>query len=297
MRAEREDQEIKPEELPFYSTWPDDIYGEISYAEYMSPGVFYLRAKLEESPYDKEYYAVQDKAEAISKEARTYGAVIPGCPGVLLFKLLAKEGGKEIIEYEVERCRIYYGGLPQAGPTMHGLAVYGMELYPQYFGEFPVPIWTPMGYTCRHKRIDNGVYWIETDQCKICVAVCYPYCDEFSDAAKSLALQTDDDRRKGIDNTLGYQFFPEEVCCIPIFELMQVRDWDSVIDKAALMNAIWWHFPEYATSYNANEQTGRHDLLGMMRLSLGQEDVELQRSTEHMIAITPNAGTSFFKFS
>ena len=84
MREEREEYEVKPEELPFYSTWPDDIYGGIAYAEYMSPGVFYLRTKLEEGPYGKEYYAVQDEAEAISKEARTYGTVIPDCPGILL---------------------------------------------------------------------------------------------------------------------------------------------------------------------------------------------------------------------
>lgn len=290
MNWEQRTQEIKPENLPFYSSWPEYSFGEIVFSEVMCPGVYYLRTE------QQEYYAVQSGSKAISKEAKAYGAVVPDCPGILLFDHLIPKSGKEIIEYEVKRYQRICEGSPVADFTLHNSAIFGMELYPQYFGEFPVPFSTPLGYTCRHWRIDNGIYWIETDQCKACLAVSFPYCDEFSSAANELAIQTKDDRREGIDNTLGFLFFPQEASCIPIFELMGIRNWDKIINKAALMNAIWWHFPEYAAAYNKNEQAGVHDLLGMMQTSLGQTSVELHGSLEHMIAMTPNAGVDFLRF-
>jgi len=290
MDWEQDTQEIKPEDLPFYFNWPGDSLGEIVFSESMCPGVYYLRTELQE------YYAVQSESKAISKEAKSCGEAVPNCPGILLFDHLKIKSGKEIIEYEVEKYQRICGNFFAADATLHNSAIFGMELYPQYFGEFPVPFSTPMGYTCRHWRIDNGIYWIETDQCKICLAVSFPYCDEFSSAAEELAIQTQEDRREGIDHTLGYLFFPQKASCIPLFELMGTRDWDRVINKAALMNAIWWHFPEYAAAYNTNEQAGRHDMLGMIGASLGQTDIELQGSLEHIIALTPDIGIDFLHF-
>ncbi len=101
---------------------------------------------------------------------------------------------------------------------------------------------------------------------------------------------------KGLDQTLGYLFFAQKVCCIPVFELMEIREWDKVIDKTALMNAIWKGFPEYAASYNTAEQSGGHDMLGLMHIYMGEENVELQGSVKHVISITPNAGIDFFRF-
>lgn len=296
-RMDWETKEIQPENLPFYAGWPKELYGEIIYAEVSCPGVCYLTTSVTAAyPYCREYYAVQDGADAISNEARTYGTAVPDCPGVLFFEHALANGGREIIEYEVEKYRLTHGCSPKENFTLHGAAIYGMELYPQYFGTFPVPFVTPMGYTCRYKRIDNGIYWIETDQCKTCLAVRFPYCDEFSPAAESLAVQTEEDRAKGQNHTLGYLFFAQETCCIPIFELMRTREWEKIIDRAALMNAIWKSFPEYATVHNMDEQSGRHDMLGMMLIGLGQQDVELHGSVERVISMTPGTGTEFFRF-
>ena len=105
----------------------------------------------------------------------------------------------------------------------------------------------------------------------------------------------EEDQKKGLEQTLGYLFFPQSVCCIPLFELMALRKWDTVIDKAALMNAVWKDFPEYAAAYNAAEQSGRHDMPGNL-FCMEEEDTDLHRSLDHMISITPGAGIKFFKF-
>lgn len=37
------------------------------------------------------------------------------------------------------------------------------------------------------------------------------------------------------------------------------------------MNAIWKFHPEYAMGYNAQEQAGLHDMLGLLLLPLGEK--------------------------
>lgn len=291
---EWERREIETEDLPFYTDWREDRWGEILHAESVCPGVYYLNARQEGIPFGREYYAALESAEAVSREARTYGAALSEGSGVRLFEAGPMESGWEVIEYELEKYRLAHGGQPQRNFTLHGAAVYGMELYPGYFGEFPVPFATPMGYTCRHKRIDNGVYWIETDRQEHCLAVAYPYGDEFSEFA--LALRLVEDGEKNRDQALEYLFFQQTVCCLPLFELMEHRSWDAVVDRAALMNAVWDGFPEYAAAHNAGEQSGRHDLLGLTRRLLGEPEVPLRSAPDFVIAMTPDAGKQFLRF-
>lgn len=293
---EWERKEIRLETLPFYADWPEDDWGEITRAESVCPGVYYLNTRQEGLPYGREFYAVLEDAAAISREARAYGAPLSEDSGVRLFEAGTTDGGWEIAEYELEKYRLAHGGQPQVNFTLHGAAIYGMELYPEYFGEYPVPFTTPMGYTCRHKRIVNGVYWIETDRRECCLAVAHPYGDEFSEFAGRLALRLKEDAEQGAEWTLNSLFFPQDICCVPLFELMKHRNWGAVIDRAALMNAIWDRFPEYAAGYNAREQSGRHDLLGITRILLGEKGVHLRCSPELMITMTPGAGTRFFRF-
>lgn len=293
---EWERKEIRLEDLPFITAWRKDLWGEITHAESVCPGVYYLNTRQEGLPFGREYYAVLGDAEAVSREARTYGAALSEGSGIRLFEAGPRESGWEIVEYELEKYRLAHGGLPQKNFTLHGAAVYGMELYPAYFGEYPVPFATPMGYTCRHKRIDNGVCWIETDRQEYCLAAAYPYGDEFSEFARKLAVRLREDEKKDPERTLGYLFFPQKVYCIPLFELMEHRSWDAVIDRAALMNAIWDRFPEYAAAYNAGEQRGLHDLLGLTRRLLGEPEVQLRGSPDFVIAITPDAGKQFLRF-
>lgn len=293
---EREREETRPEDLPFYIDWPEVRWGEIIHAESVCPGIYYLNARQEELPFGREYYAVLENAATIFQEARTYGAALSENSGVRLYEAGPPGSGWEIIAYEVKKYRLAHGEKPQENDTLHGSAVYGMELYPGYLREYPAPFATPSGYTCRHRRIDNGVYWIETDRQEHCLAVAWIYCDEFSEFARKLAVPLTEAEQKDLVRTLGPLFFPQEAYCVPLFELMEHRNWDAVIDRAALMNTVWDRFPEYATAYNAREQSGQCDLPGLTQILPGNPDVGLHGAPDFVISMTPNAGTQFFRF-
>ena len=62
------------------------------------------------------------------------------------------------------------------------------------------------------------------------------------------------------------------------------------------MNAIITNYPEYAVSYNAHEQAGLNDGVGMFLQSMGV-DVELRRSEENMIKLSPNVGVDFLHWT
>lgn len=157
---------------------------------------------------------------------------------------------------------------------------------------------TPWGYTLRHKAIDNGVYWIETDRCKEVLAVHSVMLDDLSNAAKSLARQTRYDQKHGLAKTKGYLFFSKRDSCIPVFELMMDNRlyWTEAISKASLMNAIWAYYPEYAAEYNLMEQFGQNDLYGKMLQKL-KISTELKSSVDSMIMHTPQVSTDFFGFA
>ena len=108
---------------------------------------------------------------------------------------------------------------------------------------------------------------------------------------------TDSDKEQGIDNTLGYLFFQEKEFCLVIFELVQVREeWieTGMVNRPALMNAIWQFHPDYAASHNISEQHGLNDGLGLLLKSLGH-DIELTGSTDNMISIDLDAGVDFLR--
>ena len=73
----------------------------------------------------------------------------------------------------------------------------------------------PWGWTLRYRVLDNGVYWLETSQCKTALAVCHPvWTTEFSDgivqAGKKLI------HSKADDVELSYLFFEERASCTAI---------------------------------------------------------------------------------
>ena len=97
---------------------------------------------------------------------------------------------------------------------------------------------------------------------------------------------------------MGCLFFSRRDSCIPLFELLYLRDdWKTAnkINVPALMNAIWKYYPEYAASHNLEEQFGANDLLGVILNTMG-EDVELSGSVENVISMSPHAGTNFFQW-
>ena len=262
--------------------------GKIMELEQICPGIYYLSAG------GTEYYAVMQNAPAISQRAWLYGQQVS--PELRLYPMDKPQSGWMVVRYEV--CKyLIKNGLPLPDEdTLHSIATFGMECHPEYFGTFPVPALTPYGRTLRYRRMGNGIYWIETEQCTEVLAVCFPVWDgELSEATQKIAMQLDYDKQYGIENTLGYLFFSEDMSCVPIFELLKIRrEWEvsGLIDNAALMNAIWENAPAYALAYNGMEQAGMNDIPGTIAESLGIAIAQTSR-TEHMIRLTPGAGTAF----
>lgn len=161
---------ISPAGLPFDLTAE---LGEVVAAELKSPGVYYIQTKKEgKIPDYPELYVVTADAPAISEKARSYGQEFPGHPDLRVYDIEKPGSGRYIIDFEVRRYRIKCH-LPEVEneDSLYIAALYGAEEHPDYFGAFPVPIFTPRGLTARHKTLLNGVYWLETDRCEEMLAI------------------------------------------------------------------------------------------------------------------------------
>lgn len=265
--------------------------GKIQQWEEECPGVYYL-AVLPDDKSVEEYYLVLENAP-ISQEARSMGRPLQTFPA-LVYLLDSEDGARAAVKYEMLKYKTAHGLPLPEGASLRDTALYGMERCPDYFGTYPVPPQTPWGYTLRHRPLDNGIYWLETDQCVNVLAVCNPvWASELSEGLLSIASKLEH------EDELGCVFFQTEAACVAIWELLRTRPELvslGLIRKAELMNAIWEHHPEYAMGWNAQEQAGLNDGLGLLLYALGVEDRELEGSVEYMIAITPEVGTDFIGF-
>ena len=267
--------------------------GEILITGEKAPGIYYLTVQQDGASFAEEYYAVADTS-IISRQVKAYGKRISDW---WLFSMQDDASGWRIIDYELGKYRVK-NHLPQE-QTLHDIALDAAEYHPEYFGAYPVPLHTPRGYTTRHWTLANGIYWLETDQYEEVLAVCYPlWTAELSTAVERLGEQTEHDKAQGIHKTLGYIFFPAQISCIPIYELMQTRMevWSgTMIDKPALMNAIWRDAPEYAVMMNRQEQTGMNDLPAML---LRDFDIAAgpRILPDRMIAISADTGAEYLLF-
>lgn len=270
----------------------EDELGQLLLTEQECSGVYYLVAKHEDDPIATEYYAVTD-TPIISQEAKIYGKKHMA---FWIFSKADNTSGWRIIDYELGKYRVK-NRLPQEC-SLHEIALNAAEFHPEYFGTYPVPFCTPRGYTTRHWILENGIYWIETDQCEEFLAACYPvWSTELSDLAMQIGEQLAYDQINGIHQTFGYIFFSSKGSCIPIYELMQTRStWDgTAIDKRALMNAIWRYIPEYAVLTNRWEQTGLNNIISTLLPEL-DFDQELTAQNNHMIAMFPDSGEDYQLF-
>jgi len=249
-------EKITPDNLPF------DLaaeLGEVVDAEQKSPGVYYLALK--DGERHPEMYVVMKDAPAISEKARSYGQKFPGHPDLRVYDLHQPGSGRCIIDFEMLRYR-RKRHLPEieTEDSLQTAAFYGAEEHPDYFGNFPVPFFTPRGCTVRHRTIMNGVYWLETDRCEELLAVCYPiWQTDISIPEQDLGEQLEYDLIRGINNTLGDLFFPKQGSPIPLYELSRLHPEvaeSGVVDMAALLNAIYELYPEYAGVYNLEETVG-----------------------------------------
>lgn len=268
--------------------------GKINIFKQLGPGVYYLSAQRDDAASAEEYFVVLETA-AIFFSVKAYGHPFPG---MRAYSLHEDASGWRIVEYELCKYRIRNHLTPLEGANLHEIALYAAELHPEYFGEYPVPLHTPRGYTLRHQRLENGVYWLETSQCEELLAVCFPiWHGELSSIAQAISEQTGYDQKNGITNTMGYLFFSPQASCIAIHELMGTRrTWaGTLIDRPALMNAIWNYLPVYAVMANRLEQAGWKGYLVKLMEDFGLEaDPEL--SMDHIISIYPDAGDKFLLF-
>ena len=267
--------------------------GKILETERECPGVSYVSTAGDGDYAGTEFYLVERDAETISDEAKAYGFKIPQFPQYLLYPMDQEGRTSKAIQYEIQRYRVRNGD-PETDDwfALREIALDGMEELPEYFGAFPVPTTTPYGQAVRYKTLINGVFWIETDRCEHTLAVVYPIWDGvFSKYVMRLSVS-------GMENSDGflYLFFPEKAMCLALFELSKIHTKIRacpMIDAAALMNAIYQDYPDYALKFNLMEQMGGDSFCGWL---LADADVERNASADRMIAITPDAGTDFLRF-
>ncbi|MBD5162423.1 MAG: hypothetical protein HDT14_10515 [Oscillibacter sp.] len=237
------------------------------------------------------YYVTVDKGERFYKE---YYVLMEGAPFtgnlwnygewfkeyLYLFEIGRYGSGWEVMQYEITKYNLAAGKETVPEEVFHDRAVHAMDAYEEYFGEFPVPYHTPEGYTLRHHRLANGIYWLETSRGRELLALCFPIWNtELSDAAIALAKMTDQDRLAGASKSLCYAFFSKENSCVPIYELAIERPiWGKCyVNAPALMNALWKYAPEYAMHRNG----------GRPAMDAPQPD------GKHIIGMFPDVGTDF----
>lgn len=212
---------LAPENLPL------DLgeLGTVIEAELVMPGVYNAVLERPETGLAVEAFLVLGDAGEISAAAKRYGKTDPEHPELLAY--LEDETGntRYIIGYELFRYKIlHHLPLPEM-ETIRGIAAAGAEMYPDYFGDYPVPFLTPWGCTTRHKVIANGLYWLETEQCRRGLAVAYPKYDDLSDGARRLAVRFHDGSSQTDRDVPGYLFFSETNSCVPLFELISGEEY------------------------------------------------------------------------
>ena len=213
--------------------------------------MYYVSALGENAPFAVEYYIAEKDTKCLSDEAKKYGNALSEHPELLTYRLDEPESGAAIVKYECQKfCISHDLPLPDKDDILTTV-VFGRENYPEYFGDYPVPLVTPKGNSLRYERLMRGVYIIETDRGELVIAVAYPIwsCD-FSEYTLKRGEKTEYDSTHGIDNTLGYLLFSEHAGALEIYELMQNYEEltkSELIDVPALMNAFWTRYPDYAT--------------------------------------------------
>lgn len=282
--------------LPFLL---EDDFSEMYHREAYCPGVYYIVGQRLGEEIPAEYYIVHREQAPLSDAAKAYGEAANSDPNLLIYRMDDPASGRTVVTYEVQK---YLAGqhLPLLeSEDVLSTAIYGMEHHPEYFGDYPVPPMTPRGAVTRHKRLACGVFALETERFERMIAVCYPVwsCD-LSDYTVQQAEMLDSDLQQGIDTTHGYLFFPESAGCLALFELWRFYDEimaSGLIDRAAMMNAIYVHHPEHAVRHNKREQEGLNDVGAHFWRWLGF-DVEPEGKEERLIVFHTEGGTDYLRF-
>ena len=282
---------LSPENLPL------DLgeLGMVTEAELVMPGVYNAILEFFETGLAVEAFIVLSSAEEISAAAKRYGKTDPDYPNLLVYSEDETGNTRYIVGYELFRYKILRHLPLSEGETIRSISAAGAEMYPEYFGGYPVPFLTPWGCTTRHKIIANGLYWLETELCQRGLAVAYL---KYDDGARSLAERFHDASVQADRDVPGYLFFTEANSSVPLFELVSVIPKEQLcyeVNRAALMNAVYQHFPEYAAQHNLAEQAGLNDGLGQFLHTQGI-DVALNGSPDRLIFLTAQAEEKYIDF-
>lgn len=149
-------ERIDPEQLPFQI---GDEFGEILLANQPYPDIYYIVVQEDENNCEAtEYYIVHKSTSSISETVKEYGQVLPGQSEWLVYPMSDDKSGWRLVDYEGLKYLVQnHLPIPER-ESLHETAIYSAEYHPEYFGEYPAPMFTPSGYTLRHKRLDYGIY-------------------------------------------------------------------------------------------------------------------------------------------
>lgn len=280
---EIEEEYLPPEKLPFDLTRE---IGAVKSVQEFVPGVYYLSAQKENCAAEN-FYVVMECA-VIFSAVSGYGQPHSG---LRVYALNEDAGGWRIVEYELSKCRMSHNReliTEETEREFHRVALFAAGYHPEYFGEYPVPTQTPGGYTLCHRKLENGVYWLETSRCEEMLAVCYPIWNtEFTSIARVAGKPAECDYKQGFGTAMGSLFYSRRTCCVAFYELLRTRPaWEgTVVDKPALMNAIWKDCPKYAVML---PQLNEDELENYLSRSKAEQD--------EVIGMYPEAGEDFLLF-
>ncbi|MBS6217602.1 MAG: hypothetical protein KH704_11850 [Clostridiales bacterium] len=240
-------------ELPFTFHGLEDQYGQINHAEAICPGVYYIATKFssDRPRLGGEYLVVTEDSPAVSPEARAFTTPLPTIPRTFLCDYDYDCKGRHIVEYEAHKYLVAHDLPLQEYESLEEDRAFGMEVCPEYFGEFPIPEETPWGNVIRHDRIWNGLYWLETAQEGWVLAIAYPLYSVLFEDTLALAAQVDHDQE---GKNYGYRFYTYRTSCRPLFEMLPYDEdtWGQKFDGAALQNALLENFPDYGLEDERN---------------------------------------------
>ncbi|MBQ3011045.1 MAG: hypothetical protein IJA20_01875 [Methanocorpusculum sp.] len=272
--------------LPFQLV--QEQWGAINHVEEECPGVFYLGTTMGmEDRVGREMYAVLPSAvpDIISSEAMAYGTE---ADGVYLFEYEVENSGWDIIKYEILRYKTKAGIALDDIESLYCSAIYSADVYPEYFGGLIPPRCTPWGLTVRMKKAQEGIYFLETDQCEWVLALAHPIWDiELSDAVKKMGALCEHDKGMG-DKYAQYLYFQRDKCAPAIYELLTHSGFENlrnfIRSQEVLEAHVYRQNMEYAVTYNMTQVSGhgKCDMLTDILEMLGCEGVREEFETEEL---------------
>lgn len=274
------------ERLPFHLV--REQWGVINRIEEECPGVYYLGTTMGTQDYvGREMYAVLPSAvpDIISTEALSYGKE---AEGVYLFEYEVENSGWDIIKYEILRYKTKAGIGLQNIESLYSSAIYSADVYPEYFGGLLPPRSTPWGLSVRTKKVQEGIFFLETDRCEWVLALAHQIWDiELSDAVKKMGTLCEQDKSMG-EEYAKYLYFRRDNCAPAVYELLTCSRFESLrsfIKSQEVLEAhVYQQNMEYAVTYNMTQVTGhgKCDMLTDILEMLGCEGVREEFETEEL---------------